>query len=204
MSATFWYNDILYTYLGNNKLRIGTGENTGRYNPNGVRNRENVSENLILPSSVYFRTVAIIGRNAFSSCYTIKTLFIPETIERIEQFSLECLDNLISITVAPGGKAIFEENSLHMINSDFTIYYGGTKCQKENAIAFRPNGVIYTFIVSPAYKCRSFVNLDANDNFTVDYSLKWFGNKPQTCKTRRTSINHVFFCLLLIDKKRTA
>ena len=196
MSNVIWYNNILYTNIGNNKLMIGTGIDTGT-NPNGVRSKDTVPENLILPSHVYFKTVAVIGRNSFSSCTIIKSIFIPATIERIDCYSLEYLSNLVNITVAPNSKLIIKAYAFHNTNNNFVIYFGGTKCQNENIIDKRADGYKYTVIVSSAYKCKTFGNFQQSDNFTVDYSIKGIGIK-RTCPKQRTSSLCVCLYILLV------
>ena len=69
--------------------------------------------------------------------------------------------------------------------------------QKEIAITSRPTGIRHSFIVTPAYKCKTFFNTGNTDNFTVDYSLKGFGDKLQACKKCRSSIMHVLVYLSL-------
>ena len=198
MSEVIWYNDILYTDIGKSKLMVGTGNDTGT-NPNAVRSKEATPENLIIPSSVYLKTVTVIGRNAFSSCANIKSIFIPETIERIEQYSLEHLSSIVNITVAANAKTIFQTYSIHCINNKATIYFGGTKCQKENIINSRTSGYTYTVVVSPAYKCKTFGNFGSADNFTVDYSIKGIGRKLITCPKQRASTLHILIYLLLVQ-----
>ena len=199
MSKYIWYDDILYTDIGNDKLMIGTGIDTGKDDPNGVRNKETVPENLILPSSVYLKTVAVIGRNAFSSCSNIKSLFIPATIERIERYSLEYMNNLMNITIAPNSKIIFMQNVFNFVNCNLVIYFGGTKCQRENMIHDRIDRYIYSVIVSPSYKCKEFGNFKSTDNFTVDYSLKGLRNMLQTCKMQKTLMTSIaaLNCIIL-------
>ena len=197
MSEVIWYNDILYTDIGNNKLMIGTGANTG-FTPNAVKNINTVPENLILPSSVCFKTVTIIGRESFTHCTRIKSIFIPATIERVDSYAFEYLSNLVNITVALNSKLIFKASTFLYSNSNFVIYFGGTKCQTEDIIGPRSEGSKYTVIVSPAYKCKTFGNLKKNDIFTVDYSFKWFGNKPRTYPIQRTSSLYIHIYLLIV------
>ena len=104
----FSFESITYTILSQRGIRTvstGTLETTPEI-PNAVSS--DFGPNLVIPEQVQhegkFYVVTEIGPYSFDSCFDIKTVYIPSSIEIIRTFGLGRLRNCISITFAPNSR----------------------------------------------------------------------------------------------------
>ena len=168
--GTFWFNNFLFTEIENNQLMIGTGLDS-YHNANALKSNADAPQNLIIPRKANEKNVTIIGRNSFSSCSNIRTIFIPKNIESVQCYAFEFNSNLVKIFVEKDAKTMFQDNSLDGVQSNFTIYFGGTRCQTAKATPVRVGSHNLVAIIRHEYSCKAFLDFQSTDTIIIDDSF---------------------------------
>ena len=185
----FWNNGILYYDIGNNELRVGTGNNSGR-SPNALKSKNEAPTNLIIPSYINEKTITIIGRNAFSSCPNIRTVKIGRTINKIGEYAFEYCTSLQKFTIQGPSIVIMSSYSLAASGANkFTVYFGGVKHQTYDI--FYLVTVTPTIIVSKLYKYETFGQKNVSS-----YSYKIIDNT--TYYYQRTKLFRIISILITL------
>ena len=194
--VTFWFNNFLFTEIENNKLMIGTGINSIT-TANALKSNDDAPQNLIIPRKANGKTVTIVGRNSFSSCSNIKTIFIPKNIESVQCYAFENNPSLVKIFVERDAKTMFQDNSLDGVRSSFTIYFGGTRCQSATATPVRRGSYTLTAIVRHEYSCKTFLDFRSTDIIKIDDS---FFKVFETIACQHKGIHMLLLIILIIMK----
>ena len=128
---------------------------------------------VIIPSTIDGYPVTIIGNQAFSSCSSIETLQIPNSVETIDSFAFQHCTGLLSITIPEGVKNIGYDSfwdcsnlkSINLPNTLITIdSFAFQKCESLSSITIPQNVNSIGYGVFRECNQLSRIDVDINNN----------------------------------------
>ena len=197
MTTTFLFEGLILTDFRNGSAMVGTNRDT-MTTPNAVSSANEAPEHLVIPSIAQSKSVISIGRNAFSNCKKIKTVFIPKSIRCIFMYAFEMNDSLEKMIFEEGSDVVMLEYVFNNIQNIKTIiWYPSSRCQNKPMLSddkgFRP------FVFVPeTYECEKFLQKVFTIVVPKNITIKEINTVCKQCP--KISLNFLFVSLISLIK----